>query len=75
MSLNDQLRRMVHRSGERPQPLDGTCEGKLMWGSYSSAMGFLRQSYRRFKNKARVYKCDVCGWWHLSTLFEGNKKR
>lgn len=44
-----------------------TCESKRMWATRAAAMTKCAKYREMGWNSIRAYKCNVCGFWHLTS--------
>ena len=63
---------VTYNKGENYISTEHTCScGKDTYGTYEKAKKALKQ---RGNQKKEIYKCSICGYWHLTSK-DGNTKR
>ena len=56
------------------------CDGKICFGSSRAARSAIRKAKRNLKSRSQVpcraYRCDICGFWHLTKapMSKGRRK-
>ena len=51
-----------------------TCEDKIKFKTYNQAKVILKQSKKEYGKNLKIYNCNCCHNFHLSTLFYVSEK-